>query len=59
VPQSLVDSIKLYCDAFFLGMKVVVKYGGDEIEPGVKLPKDFYDAHNIKFRDDEKTKPDR
>ena len=40
-------------------MKVVVKYGGDEIEPGVKLPKDFYDAHNIKFRDDEKTKPDR
>ena len=61
VPKHLVDAIKRYCDAFFVGCRVVVKHGGDPVQAGSmqKFPKNFFDHHNIKFRDDDKTSPDR
>lgn len=54
IPDDLIKALQLYCTAFFTGCKIEIKRPGDLWE-GKALPKNFYDANKIKFRDDDKT----
>lgn len=41
VPDDMITALKIYCDAFFTGCKIVIKRPGDEWDTGKNLPTDF------------------